>query len=131
MKVLVSSKRTQGQRDNDFCWVDVGELVMVPFDLGVHTEEKADDECGCMRSFSGTKTRKATTTAELIETDTPLVDLIQTWLDADGRAGWPTDMEGQLVTILRNVELLLGAQEHPIGSVVEFREGMARVRKER
>jgi hypothetical protein len=65
MKILVATKETQGLRKNDFSFTEDGELVMLPTftcDSG-----SVDDDCGCLRSVVGVKTRKATTSYKVIE----------------------------------------------------------------
>jgi hypothetical protein len=34
MRILVSTKKTQGQRKNDFCWVPEGEIVRFGMECG-------------------------------------------------------------------------------------------------
>jgi hypothetical protein len=51
MKILVSTKETQGQRENDFCFVPEGEFVT---NYGIVCNRDSDDPdgpCGCRRSF--------------------------------------------------------------------------------
>lgn len=67
IKTLVATKRGQGQRANDFSHTEEGEPVSFP--MIECTGEKPDDNCGCARSFSGNKTARATTTAEVREAD--------------------------------------------------------------
>jgi hypothetical protein len=65
MKVLVATKDTQGRRQNDFCFVPEGELVTFPtFEC---TSGTVDDHCGCGRSMTGVRCRKATTTFKVVE----------------------------------------------------------------
>src|ERR1700674_5071922 len=66
VKVLVSTKQTQGQRKNDFNFVPEDELV-APSVIGSCGDAKADDSCGCARSLIGIDSFKATTTAEVVE----------------------------------------------------------------
>ena len=64
IKVLVSTKETQGQRKNDFSFANKGELLT----MGSRCDgARVDDKCGCARSWVGIDTHKATTTAGVIE----------------------------------------------------------------
>jgi hypothetical protein len=66
MKVLVATRETQGERRNDFCWVPEGELVTFPT-FECDGDQSPDDRCGCHRSMTGVKSRKATTTFKVVE----------------------------------------------------------------
>lgn len=66
MKVLVATRKTQGQRDNDFFWCEEGELVY-PGGECDSDRGNPDGACGCVRGFSGIKTKKATTTALVVD----------------------------------------------------------------
>lgn len=59
MKILVSAKKGQGLRDNDFCFVPEGEPVTFVFECD---DEGPDGSCGCMRSMGGMKCHTSTTT---------------------------------------------------------------------
>lgn len=67
IKTLVATKKGQGQRPDDFSHAEEGEPVAFPM---IECDgEKVSGVCGCRRSFSGYKTAKATTTAEVREMD--------------------------------------------------------------
>jgi len=53
MKLLVATRKTQGQRENDFCWADDGEVLKFTIECG---GEPIDGPCGCRRAMSGVKT---------------------------------------------------------------------------
>ena len=60
-KILVSTKDTQGQRSNDFCYVPEGE----PVRFGIICDRdkgRPDGGCGCARSLIGIYCGKGTTT---------------------------------------------------------------------
>lgn len=65
MKVLVSTAETQGQRENDFCYVPEGEIVMLGFICDRDVNDP-DGECSCNRCLIGTKCLKGTTTFKVI-----------------------------------------------------------------
>lgn len=56
LKVLVSTRRGQGQRNSDFFESDEGELVF----LTLEGDCNVDAECGCRRSLEGKKGRSTT-----------------------------------------------------------------------
>lgn len=65
MKVLVATRKTQGQRSNDFCYSVEGELVVFPpVECG---RGSVDDRCGCRRSMAGLASHRATTTMEVVD----------------------------------------------------------------
>src|SRR3990167_30247 len=84
MKVLVSTRKTQGFRKNDFCFVPEGELVMPDFAGDICGE--TDGECGCGRALSGVLTRKATTTFVVVESLMSLGNYMQTLYDSHHKA---------------------------------------------
>ncbi len=59
MKFLVATKATQGQRKNDFCQANEGEVLRFGSECD---REDVDGKCGCKRAFSGIGTHKGTTT---------------------------------------------------------------------
>ena len=61
MYVLAATRETQGLRDDDYVWTVDGELVFVP------TFECRDRSCGCNRGFAGVTSRRATTTAVIVD----------------------------------------------------------------
>jgi hypothetical protein len=63
--VLVATRRTQGQEPDDYCFAFDGELVRVP-----DMECSDADRCGCARGFAGMSSRRATTTATVVERST-------------------------------------------------------------
>lgn len=66
MKLLVATTQTQGQRKNDFCFVPEDEIVHFATECD---REEIDGPCGCKRSMSGLKTKKATTTMKCAEVE--------------------------------------------------------------
>jgi len=62
--VLVATERTQGQRPNDFCFAQEGELVRTQLTCGKDRGDP-DGPCGCLRSLSGVDTMLATTTVRV------------------------------------------------------------------
>ena len=66
MKILVATKEGQGQRKNDFCWAEEGEVVKFPSECD---RETVDGRCGCRRSMSGANSLKGTKTMKVVEFD--------------------------------------------------------------
>ena len=57
MRVLVATKKTQKQRENDFSFVPENELLYFGSQC---SGEKVDGSCGCKRSLVGVKCLMAT-----------------------------------------------------------------------
>lgn len=85
MRVLVSTKETQGNRKNDFNFVDEGEILT----FGSECDgESVDGRCGCKRALTGLLHGKATTTFKVV--DLPITveghnEMVRAALD---RGGW-------------------------------------------
>jgi len=63
MKILVATKKGQGLRANDFCFVPEKEPVRFTIECD---DEGPDGSCGCKRCMSGMTTRVGTTTFTVI-----------------------------------------------------------------
>jgi len=87
IKVFVSTKQTQGQRQNDFSFVPEGELLTFSVS-GPCGNEKADDECGCARSLVGINCFKGTTTAKVVERVLTQNQLARLFKESADKAGW-------------------------------------------
>lgn len=118
MKVFVSTKETQGQRENDFCFVPEGEIVTYP--VMTCTNERADDRCGCNRSMCGILAHGATTTMKVADLEGNVLTLRRIIRASLVNAGWPVD-DSDASSIAS--ELLSEAQQFPTGTVVEYRDG--------
>ena len=85
MLILVATKETQGQRKNDYSWVEEGELI------GFSSEcdgEAVDGQCGCRRAMSGLKSLKATTTFKVVDLDMTTQEVFSQHEDSLKRGGW-------------------------------------------
>jgi len=112
MKVLVSTKETQGQRKNDFCFVPEGEILRFGFECD---NEGIDSRCGCRRSMSGIFCHKATTTFKVVDLPIAESDFIQKIQDSVIKSGLgKVDASGAK-------ELLRIANIFAVGDVVEKR----------
>ena len=119
MKVLVATKAGQGQRANDFHFARDGELVM----LGAsHDGEAADAECGCRRSFVGTKTSKSTTTARVVESELEHAAYVELIVRSSVEDDGGLDGEGEARKARREAARLLEvAARFQLDAVVERR----------
>ena len=128
IKVLVSTKQTQGQRKSDFSWVPEDELLTYSVS-GPCGGEEADDQCGCARSLVGIECHKSTTTAKVVERELTLARLARLFKQSADSAGW--DKLGY--TLERGREfahaILSEAAKFPTGTVVEFRNQKFKKRK--
>ena len=122
MKILVATTRTQGQRPNDFCFVPEGEPLMPSFEC---EGEEVDGRCGCRRSLTGVKCRKATTTALVTEVRHDRRWLASTFARSLRRAGFRPEPEEVRQMVDRAI---LVATRFATGSVVERRGDDFRVR---
>jgi len=122
MKILVATEETQGQRRNDFCWAEEGEIVTYGSECA---DEAVDGPCGCRRSLRGLLTRKATTTFLVVERrdlgPRELAGLVAQSLVAGGwYPGLPEARQAATAEALRLAEVALG---HVEGTVLERRDG--------
>ena len=120
--IFVATRQTQGQRDNDFCFVPEGEIVTFP--VFTCTGEEADGACGCRRSLCGVYSSTGTTTMEvaLLEGGRPALE--QAIRSSLRRGGWP--QVGIEKTIAK---IITAASQFPIGTIVEWRDDIFTARK--
>jgi hypothetical protein len=81
MKILVATNEKQ-VLSNDFCWTDGNEIVKLP------ALECSNPDCGCDRSWVGTKSSKSTTTAKVVQSETTVVELAKIIYNSRVREGW-------------------------------------------
>jgi len=122
--VFTATKKTQGQRTNDFCWVPEGEIVGFAFECD-SDKNNIDGGCGCRRSMSGLDCLKATTTFEVtyIPNFGPKA-LAKYVLESMESGGWLKFLdpdEAQEIAEQDAAELLRMASKFPVGAVVEKR----------
>jgi hypothetical protein len=122
VKIFVSTKQTQGQRQDDFSWVPEDELL-TPFLSGICGGEQAGDRCGCARSLVGISCFKSTTTAKVVERELTETQLARLFTESANKAGW-----GRYYTLKAGREvaraLLSEAAKFPTGAVVEYRNAV-------
>jgi len=112
MKVLISTKKAMQVANKDFCWTQEGELLY----LGMVCDSCND--CGCDRSFSGTKSMKATTIAEVSEMDG--IEAARQYMDAMEKAGWTKVVDKE--SLLQDFkDLCLSIEQMEIGKLVRVK----------
>lgn len=130
MKVLVATKETQGQRSNDFCHCEEGEVLY----FGSECDgESVDGSCGCRRSMSGTNTLCATTTMQVVEREDiadvqALADMLY---QAAAKGGWTdgdNDQEWKDINLTEAKSLVDLVSDFPVGTVLERRGEYVKVR---
>ncbi|HET6437411.1 MAG TPA: hypothetical protein VFG59_05080 [Anaeromyxobacter sp.] len=121
MKILVATAETQGQRTNDFCWAEQGEIVTFGSECAY---EAVDGPCGCRRALRGVRTRKATTTFRVVErSEISPGDLARFVAESLVAGGWYRALGDALAAATEDA-LRLGAiaLAYPEGSVLERRD---------
>ncbi|MBK7400012.1 MAG: hypothetical protein IPJ34_28105 [Myxococcales bacterium] len=128
MKVLVSTNETQGQRENDFCFVPEGELVF--FGSGECSNERADGACGCRRSLAGVRSLKGTTTFAVrdldLDEDAVVEAIHRAWVKGGFGKLADNRMRGRARVAARRV--LAIAAQHRANSVLERRSDVVQKR---
>ncbi len=129
MKTIVLTKETQGQRENDFFWGVEGELAYFGFECDTD-KRNIDGGCGCRRSFSGLRTTKASTTAEVKNVLTP--EWLWKWrYRRHLRKGWNmTDRFAIMDATDEQFERVKKiADKYPVGTILEKRGKTIKERK--
>jgi hypothetical protein len=113
MKVLVATKEGQGRRSNDFFWSDEGEYVNFPFECC------NSETCGCSWSFSGIISRKATTTAKVVELDIDRAEFTRILRESHDKAYPGMDQKDLDIFANEDVERVLDiAKLFDVGAVI-------------
>ena len=116
MKVLVSTRETQGARDNDFCFVPAGEILTFGFQCD---NGHVDDHCGCRRSMVGLHCHKATTTMRLVDLPHITINKLAKMIEkSDHDAGFNSDIYDITNWLIEFTDSL---QDVPVGSIMERR----------
>ena len=124
MKVLVATRRTQGERPGDFNWTIDGELVHFPIvvcalDQKATKAGKPLGGCGCGRSFAGMNSHRAGTTAEVADLDISRDDFITALASSLHAGGWiPREDRSRADIRMAASELLDLAEAFPVGTVL-------------
>lgn len=128
IKVLVATRKTQGQRANDFCFVPEGEIVTFAFECD---DEGPDGSCGCMRSMSGMLARKGTTTMEVQERQITQDELQAMIIKHLQEGGWGKIIGKNLAWTAKSDarELIRIAGQFTPGTIIEKRGNVFQERK--
>lgn len=123
MKILVSTKETQGQRKNDFCHVPEGEIVTFATECD---GESVDGHCGCRRSMIGVECMHATTTIKVVDdpnlTYQKFQDIIMAYMKKwHGDSSLFKESELRKMALQETRELLKMASYFDIGAGLEKR----------
>ena len=143
MRVLVATNQLQGSNRGDYAHTVEGELVLVEV-----AECDTPEQCGCGRGWPGMASRKATTTALIVDlphlSDGDLRQAIADWLDT---SGWTdlvrnaAEVDDAFTASFDDIDAMLDAMvdEHveligevcdsfPVGSVLERRGTIVQAR---
>jgi hypothetical protein len=121
MKVLTSTMETQGQRDNDFCFVPEGELVHIGIECD-RDHGDPDGYCGCVRSMVGVECHKSTTTMKVVEQDITPEEYNNKILQSFKDSGWIDEEVTESDSVTRMCESLLQtASSFEVDDIVEKR----------
>lgn len=128
MRVLVSTKKMQKQRENDFCFVPENELLFFGLQC---SGEKVDGSCGCRRSLCGVKCLKATTTMKVASSKLDEEGLAEAIHRAWKKGGWVSSLEdkrarGRARKMAKEISSI--AKKHRVGTILERRATFAKRR---
>ncbi|MFA5311705.1 MAG: hypothetical protein WC375_00135 [Methanomassiliicoccales archaeon] len=121
MKILVSTKETQGQRKNDFCFCNEGEFVH----FGINCDRdngNIDGKRGCQRSVCGLDNHKSTTTFKVVSTKMRKNFYRKLYIKSMVDSGLykePLDNETKVSAELAVKQLLAVAKHFKVGSILE------------
>jgi hypothetical protein len=126
LKVLVATAETQGRRANDYCWTEEGELASWP--LTECSSEPVDGACGCRRGLGGLQSHRATTTVKVAEIESTIDEFVGQQRESYLRAGYPEVLVNSIVRRY-SFELLLEAERHEVGTILERRGSELKIRE--
>jgi hypothetical protein len=119
MRALIATTRTQGERFSDFTWAEDGELV-IPSRACHADQGDPDGGCGCLRAWTGLRTRRATTTAEVTEFPGLTADFVREVTGSQLRAHGTNASDAAPALATRVLDMAAG---YPAGTVLEIRAG--------
>ncbi|MDP3729411.1 MAG: hypothetical protein Q8R26_01465 [bacterium] len=120
MKLLVSTKETQGHRENDFCFVPDSEFVTFP--VIECTGEGPDDKCGCRRSMSGLISKKGTTTFGVVDRQMTQRQFEKKVYQSMKNDGWVSRMGEKNVRDFAKTstnDIAQAVKKFPVGTILE------------
>lgn len=121
MRALVATRRTQGERSDDYMACVPGELVWLPL---ICDRDRRDPEhgCGCSRGFGGLASHRACTTVEVAELEMTESELTpafesslrdQGWISASASSADVAEVLDETLGLVRAV-----ADAVPVGTAV-------------
>lgn len=129
MKLLVSTKETQGQRKSDFSHVPEGEIVNFAFECDTD-RGNIDGVCGCRRSMSGIECNTATTTMKVVEVAAEQEPEILGKIRKHYEEGWHRTPKEAAEEAQEDLEELKKIGEFfPLGAIIEKRGKTFQVRQ--
>jgi hypothetical protein len=115
MKILVATQLTQGTKRGDYHHCIDGESVWMQEPCATDRLDP-DGRCGCGRGFAGAASHRATTTAQVVESDLTRDDVIFAFKTSLPDGGWPMEWAEDVAD--DNLDL---AARLPAGTVIERR----------
>jgi hypothetical protein len=112
MKILVATALTQGMLPTDYNYCVEGELVWVQDPCDRDLSDSAMP-CGCGRGFAGAASRRATTTAQVVETAISREQLMLAFQTSLADGGWPVEWAKDVAE-----DNIFAASQFPVGTVV-------------
>ncbi len=133
MRVLVSTKESQGTRSSDFSHTQDNELVKWGFECS-RDKNNIDGGCGCRRSLVGIDSLKATTTFKVADLPFTKKQYEEAIAKGEAKGGWlvlsEKTIKGMPKWVKEEVDDLLDIADHfPVGTVLEKRGDEYRMRQ--
>lgn len=113
MRVLAATRRTNGTASGDYDYCVEGEIVYMQEPCALDRQDPDRRGCGCGRGFAGTNSHRATTTAEVIDSELDESDVRKALRSSLEAGGW--------------LDPALVAPEHATQLVEELVADMSRV----
>jgi hypothetical protein len=112
MRIFVSTKKTQGDKPDDFCFVPDGEILVFPF----KTNNQSKEIINCL---VGIETKSSTTTFLVKESDISKKEYIQKIASFFIQSGATSSQkEANEWGIIYAEKIIFYAEKFPVGSVV-------------
>lgn len=123
MKVLTATTRTNGQHSQDYAFCFPGELLWIPDDCDADRNQSASSlPCGCSLGFGGLNSHRATTTAEVSESQISRAGVEEAIRSSLTDQGWLPPLVpliDQQAIVDEVLEEIINITEHfPLGCVI-------------
>ncbi|HET7683918.1 MAG TPA: hypothetical protein VFK34_09665 [Marmoricola sp.] len=126
MRILVATNKTNGSAPGDYDFCVEGELVYMQDPCGADRIDPDGGGCGCGRGFAGTNSHRATTTAQVVDSQLSSAQVREALRSSLEAGGWiapdlvPPDEAEAAVEELMD-DMVRVARHFPVGSVVRRR----------